>query len=474
TPVHAYRGSSPSIVQFGYLDENLQMTTATAQSWSFDASRYGTLYNVNYLNNYLYFLSGNQTSSPDVVNLNLLKVPFNFPNMTQQTPQQPYDVSVMNNCFNENGRSGIFANSYFIICNNTLSRVGSFDLNSASRMDLPRDITNPPEDPIEIFLPVGGQNLELAFALVQTKFEGGNNNANRTATLRTLNLSGGAAGLWQRWDFQVNVTEAASNKTLPANGPPNSSSSTPVGLIVGIVAALGVALTIAFYFGYYRRVVLKRRGEKEEKRKKDSTGLDNAKYIAETPSDLQKRPYNSLYDDPLRSSAINTMTISTPVSTPMSTHITSQPFSMYSSAPITTTVLADPLLQAQMQQQFKFTAHPRPNFVTSTAGTEEQQHNMTGQCNSGAHNNNINNDIDNSNHNTSQSPPSIPTRSRPSTNNVPMNNPHALVSEVLSSVPIRSPHTPISATMSSVFSARDIPANWDKPVVHNPHTEPAL
>ncbi|KAF9963296.1 hypothetical protein BGZ65_004614 [Modicella reniformis] len=206
-----------------------------------------------------------------------------------------------------------------------------------------------PEGKLDVFQSIGGQNGETGFAFILVT-----NNTTQDTKIYGLYLDRGLMGEWQQVGYNLNVTDNG----IPS--PLEKSSST--GLIVGCVLGVVVLIAAIAYFGYYRRVVLKRKMiEQTAERQQDSAAAgmttngtsspggpeiyQGGKFLVD-PSragvcELQKRPY-----DPIRDGKQQQHTSSSSTSIPISTISTLNP---------------DP----RMQQQFRFTSHPRPNFVTT-------------------------------------------------------------------------------------------------------------
>ncbi|KAI1298982.1 hypothetical protein EDD11_006591 [Mortierella claussenii] len=496
TFVQAYLSTaSGSGIQFGTLDSTA-MLMKQGPLWTMNTEVYGNVSNIDFLNNNLYLLGNGATSAGSTAkNLTLFSVPFASPTISTTLPTAGikfYDAKSVAFCFDPaNGRTGVVANSYFVLCNSLIHSIGIMDLTYSTAIGPFSTLSESvPASNLDIFQPIGGYNGETAFALVQTTTPTTN-----ATQISGLNLNGGNAAQWQHVSYSVNVTEF-----VGINPNPNSSLSTPsstsgvsakddssspsAGLVAGCVAAALVVIAAALSFGYYRRVVLVKKAQQKAKKDKEQhqhpqnppstdagarsgsgelrgpdAGLTDAKYLVDTPSNLQKRPYDPYFDEP------RTMAMSIPaINHPATIHRTAV------ASPVASSILPDPILQAHMNQQFRFASHPRPNFVTSVATSAEDDTQQQQQQHYHSHSNNSYTSSPTSaaalpnltGGRSSDSSPSLPTHTRP-TGEGPANNssgsndsprrqhPHALVTEVLASLPVRAPHTPASDSTSSVY-----------------------
>lgn len=355
-----------------------------------------------------------------------------------------------------------------------------------------------PSGRLDALQPIGGQNGETAFAFVQVT-----NTTSGNPSLYGVNVQGGQLGQWQRVGYQANVTENVGYSSSKDGSSGTDSSSSSTGLIVGcVLGALVLIIAVAGYFGYYRRVVLKRKKDKAKQgmQSQDSTTHGNTKYqdgkFLVTPSTLdrvepQKRPYDPTRDGGGPSStsqSLHSQSLHHPTSYPLppvSGSLTSSSFTTPSStSTITTIATVDP----RTQQQFRLTSHPRPNFITSidtttttTTNSIDSNAGDLGKATLSTPVTPITPTIFRTARPTVPSPtvlPQIPASTRPKATAL---GPHSLTSETLSllssspqTITTSSTQTLASVPYSpvgSVQGSQNIP--WEHHVVvHNPHTEP--
>ncbi|KAI7817133.1 hypothetical protein BC939DRAFT_466771 [Gamsiella multidivaricata] len=346
-------------------------------------------------------------------------------------------------------------------------------------------MTDPiPTSNLDIFQPIGGYNGETAFAFVQST-----DTANKT-TIRAFNLNSGIAGSWQSDNPAYAVSVPDSLVFDPSSAPPSTTptttsppSKTPsIGLVAGSALGALAVLAAAFYFGYYRCVVLKRKAGQITKQGKNeaingsgdivvdggdvgiTAGiLESSNHLTDSGlHELQKIPYYSFDRGPQKPAAYSMdYPFSIPLHSPSTRHSRIVP-----SAPLEP--ISDPV-----EHQFRFSTHPRPVFVKSISEKELAQDSIQSRYGS------ISKAF------ASWIPNTPVSFSPTSSNTVLSNNPHSLLASDTLSLPSDNLHTSAAAFNSTpdntsspppplhAIRPQNIPVVWES-VIHNPHTEPFL
>ncbi|KAF9364595.1 hypothetical protein BGX34_001055, partial [Mortierella sp. NVP85] len=387
--VHAFIGSGNTGVQFGTLDSTLQLKQGPL--WA-TTDRIDKL---DYYGNSLYFLT--RGSGVDGTNLTMFSAPIGNSAISTAMPTtggRSFNVMSVATFYNPSScYSGFVTNTFFIACGEYTESIATMDVNIGTLSGYSKLASGMPKGRMDAFQPIGGYNGEAGFVFIQTT-----NATTAQSSLSGLIVQGGQIGEWQRVGYQANVTENVGygSSTGPSTPSGSGTGSSSTGLIVGCVLGVLVLVAAAAYFGYYRRVVQKRKTEdkqtKEQPPQDATVGMNggnpshddvpikggafqNGKFPVNTTEmdaiELQKRPYDPRRDGPGPTNHSQHY-LSTSSAYSGSIHSTTTP----SSGTLTTGGLPEP---PRVQQQFRLTSHPRPNFVTTVSTPLELEYDEEGK-----------------------------------------------------------------------------------------------